>query len=382
MSASADTVRVLPFVTQVLERDGAATEEVGRDALFVVLPEALRGALELPAPATTLQLSAALDPATAPAAGRQAFPLEGAGMQWCIDRARSRGRRAGARLASPPQNPLGRLEKARKRLVFPNASVVHAEATRPIATRLLLEFGYEAQCEERTEGRVHVALTRAGGIPSVALAGALVTELDGAVAEAPAFDEGDLEEAVVRAGPVVAAEVRGRLERFRADSLRRLEAERERIVAYHHRLVCEAQRRRRVAADVLASKREAILRQRGERLDDLAERHAVAATHWLASVLVLRYEIGLCRFRVRRRRREIDVDVEWDPFLGDFIGRPCSACHAESLYLHVCDAAGHVTCLACASRCAACRRVTCKACRPGGCCDPGKKAQTSGSVGG
>jgi hypothetical protein len=149
-----------------------------------------------------------------------------------------------------------------------------------------------------------------------------------------------------------------------------MDVEQERIVAYHDRLAREARKRRRgqeLNDEVLASKREAILRQRAERLDDLRDRHAVSAQYWLASVLVVRYEVGLCRFRLRRRRREVQVDVEWDPFLGDFLGAPCDACGEATLYFHVCDAAGHVTCAACAARCDGCGRVTCKACPGDGC---------------
>ncbi|MFV1958181.1 MAG: hypothetical protein ACC662_02085 [Planctomycetota bacterium] len=361
MSPVDGPVSVLPFVARVLERDGAAVEALGPDALFAVLPPALRQALDLPGSCT-------LDLSPEPAPGRQPFPLEGAGMQWLIDRARGRGRRAGARLADLPQHPAGRVAKARARLVLPNATVAATQATRPIETRVLLEFGYEARSEERAEGRVHVTATPAG-VTSLALAEALLPHLGGAVPERPALDEAAIERAARRAGTRVEREVERRLEGFRAQTRQRLEAERERIAAYHDRLAREAGRRRPrgTAQETLASKREAILRQRAERLDELAERHAVSARYWLASALVLRYEITRCRFRIRRRRREIDVIVEWDPFLGDFLGPPCDACATPGLHLHVCDAKGHATCPSCAARCETCGSVTCKACRPAGC---------------
>ena len=362
MSAVTSPVRVLPFLTQVLEREGAAVEVVGEDALFVVLPNAVGQSLDLPA-AGVLELK------PMPAAGRHPFPLEGAGMQALVARARSRGRRAGARLANPLRNPMGRLEKARARLVLPNATCLQGEALRPLATRLVMEFGYDAQSEERTEGRVHVAVTESG-VPSVLLAERLTAALDGATPESPVLDESAIQSAAALARPRIEEEVRLRLEGFRTDCRKRMDVERERIGAYHDRLAREAQKRVRggqPGVEAHASKYDAILRQRAERLEDLAERHAISAHYWLASVLVLRYEVGLCRFRIRRRRREVGVDVEWDPFLGDFLGSPCAACGEATFHCHVCDAAGHVTCAGCAARCERCGRVTCRACSPAGC---------------
>jgi hypothetical protein len=354
---------LLPFVSDALARDGAAVEPVGPHRLFVVAPARLREALDLPSGCT-------LDLAGEPADDARAFPLEGQGMQWLIERARARGRLAGAFLPSPPQNPAGRAEKARARLTPLNATVCHSEATRPTAVRALLEFGYDAQSEERSEGRVHVAVT-ASGTPSVSMAEALLGALATARAEAPAADGPAIGDAVRLARRRVEVEVDARLAPFREECQGRLEAERERIVAYHDRLVREAVRRRRGADEEPAtSRREAILRQRAERLEDLAERHAVSASYWLASTLVVRYEVVRCAFRLRRRRREVDVAFEWDPFLARFLGHPCEACREAATSLYVCDAAGHVTCAPCAARCTSCHRVTCRVCTPGGCACP------------
>ncbi|MGE3752812.1 MAG: hypothetical protein AB7I45_01505 [Planctomycetota bacterium] len=364
--SAATTDAIVPFVLEALEREGAAVERVGDQAVFAVLPGAMRADLDLP-PAATLDLSSAPSPDHTP------FPFEGAGMQWLIERVRGRGRRAAARLPAPARHATGRLEKARQRLHLLNATEADATVTTATVPRILLEFAYEARSEERTDGRVRVADPGLGAAPSTALADALTDVLGSATPVALALGEDAIAASARRAEGVVHAEVTARLDAFRTTCRSRLEAERERILAYYDRLVKEAGRRRRGMGygEAIRAKREAVLRQRAERLDDLAERHAVAATFWLASAIVIDYEIVRCRFRVRRRQRELDLDVQWDPVLGDFLGPACAACGTGTLAVSICDTHGHVTCATCSARCPTCTRSVCRVCRPDACgCSP------------
>jgi len=348
------------FVSAALRREGAAVEPAGERSLYALLPSDLAQAVGLPEEAT-------LSFAGEPREGEVEVALEGATLQWLIDRARARGRRAGAALPPAASPGTGRMERARELLVLPNATVRAGTASRHHVVRLLLEFAFEAQAEERTEGRLLVVSDADGRRPSLALAPALHDEvLRAASAEPPALSEEAIGAAAARLGPLVEREMTRALAPFRALAEQRMSVEHQRILDYHERLAKEASRRRRgadaSAEEALASKREAILRQRADRLEDLAERHAVVAAYWLASALTVRQEVASLRFEIRRRRRELTLQVLWDPSLREFLGPPCDACTEATMHLVVCDEAGHATCAACAAPCPRCTRSRCRAC--------------------
>jgi hypothetical protein len=92
----------------------------------------------------------------------------------------------------------------------------------------------------------------------------------------------------------------------------------------------------------------------------------------LASALVLGYSAPVGDVVLLRRKREIPLALVWDPFLRELLPLRCGACGEPTLAFHACDEHGHLSCGRCASPCARCQRVTCRACTPLGCkvCGP------------
>ena len=350
------------FVECLLAREGALVDRESGRRLFAVLPPELAAALALPESASVRLFGD-------PKEGEVALPLESAGMEWCIERAAARGRLACVRLpthATP--KPAG---AALKRFTALNGTVRSRGSRSRVATIhvWVLEFRYEACSEERAEGSVFLAVAPDVGAVSVPLAGALLQSLDHAEPVARPPHAPDFEALARGAEPVARAEIDARLARFKEDRLRRLSADRERLLAYHDTLLSEASRRRAAEGgeQALREKAEAIVRQRDAKLAELAERHSVAVRYALSSALLASYEAPVCDLVVRRRQREISVELVWDPFLHEPLPLACTACRAPALAFHVCDDAGHLTCASCAAKCPGCGRVTCHACHGPGC---------------
>jgi hypothetical protein len=359
---------VTAFLSRLLLREGAEIEPDEDDRLFAVLPPETSRALSVPEAAT-------LCIGGEPAPGEVPFPLEGAGVSWCLDRALSRGRVAAARLGVRSGTSHSRLSEAERRTSLLNATRGEGDVVLGEVAIAVLEFSYEARSEERASGAVHLALDLEGGAPSLALAEAIRGHVPHAAPAPLRVPEDALRAAVDRAFPCALAEATRRLEPFRRQCAARMLVERRRVVEYHDRLVREAASRRRSSLGVgeaeVAARRDAVVRQREERLRELEDRHAVEVVVAPASVLVVRYESASCRLVVRRRRREIPFPVRWDPVLGEFLGPPCAACSRPTLTVAACDDAGHLTCAACSARCGRCDRARCRACSPGGCgCPP------------
>ena len=68
-----------------------------------------------------------------------------------------------------------------------------------------------------------------------------------------------------------------------------------------------------------------------------------------ASALLARDGAVGCGRIGRRRRRESPVGIAWDPFRKAPLPLACAGCAEPSLSFHACDAAGHLTCAACAA---------------------------------
>ena len=363
MSPAARETAVRDFAARLLAREGALVESTDDGSLYTVLPADLSGALALPGTATLRFGAEAGD-------GEVAVPLESAAMQWCVEQAAGRGRLAAVRL---PVQASGR-KAARTALNWftaLNGTLRPGDSTVGTLAVAVLEFRYEARSEERAQGSVFVAVEPGLGAVSAPLADALRRALVHAEPAAPPERPAELEALARAAEPVAREEILRRLEPYKRDRLRRLTADRERLVAYHDQLVAEASRRRRGDADTgeeaLRAKVAAIARQRDEKLAELGERHAVSVRYAFSSALLVSYEATICELILRRRRREIPVRLAWDPFLRAPLPLACSGCRKPSLSFHACDAAGHLTCPECAARCSGCGRVTCRACHGPGC---------------
>ncbi|MGQ0615011.1 MAG: hypothetical protein ACT4PV_14855 [Planctomycetaceae bacterium] len=346
------------FAARLLEREGALVEPAGEGALFTLLPTALRGPLELPE-------SAVLRVEGEARAGETPLALESRAMQWCVDRAVARGRRAAVRVPARP-GAVKSGETAVNWLQTLNATVRHASVRTAELRVALLEFRYEARSEERAEGGVFVAVEPTFEAVSLPLARALRDALPDAEPVAWPPHPLDFDTMTRDADPTVRVEISRELDMFRKARLLRLEADRERLLAYHETLVAEASRRRGGDADkgeaALRSKIAAVVRRRDERLAEIVERHSVHVGYTLASVLLVSYTACVHELTVRRRDREITVPIAFDPLLREPLPRICPACRLSHHAWHVCDEAGHLTCATCAARCGSCGRVTCRAC--------------------
>lgn len=354
---------VVDFVKDLLTREGALVEKAPGDALFAVLPPPLRTALDM-AESVSLRLFGETGE------GEVGFPLESAGLQWCVDRAAARGRLVAVRLPALGAG-IKPLSTAQECFTALNGTVHAVDARMAELEVWLLEFRYEAHSEERAEGSVFVALEPGRGALSIPLADALLASLTRA--QAVSLPERPIDFAALarRVEPSVRAEILRRLGPFREGRVRRLETDRARLLAYHDTLVDEAARRRTSDAhpgdEALRAKVDAIVRQRDVKLVELAERHSVRVRYVLSSALLARYEASVCELVLKRRRREIRVDLVWDPHLHGPLPLACDGCGMPSLSFHVCDEHGHMTCADCAARCPTCGRTTCRVCHGPGC---------------
>jgi hypothetical protein len=351
------------FLARFVRREGGLAEPRADGALECVLPPDLCAVTGL-AEAPVLRV---LAPA---AAGETPLALEAPAVRKCLERALTRGRRAGVRLEPPLGGKAFSLaETLAQRFAALNGSL------RPRGTRLLslelllLEFHYEAVGEEREEGQLFVACEPALGLASAPLAQELLRRLPSAEPRAAAVDETLLARSAEAVGQHAQQLLRTRLEPLRERLTVRMARDAERIGAYYDALLSEATRRRRAAKGLAASaaKVAAIRRQREEKLRELSFRYAVEVRTQVASVLSVGYPAPACDAIFLRRKREIPLTLVRDPFLREPLPLLCRACGEPSLAFHACDEAGHLTCSACAAPCPACERITCRACVPAGC---------------
>ncbi len=362
MSAAFHAEDAATFVAGVLEREGALAEVGGDGALACVLSGEVQGKTGLPESATVRILGVAGE-------GELALPLESRAVQWCLDAACARGRSAATRLANVRPKAQGVAEAVLAQFGATNGALRLA-GTRVARFRAwILEFRYEAVGEERSEGSLHVACEPTLGSLSAPLAQALLGELASSEPAAPDFAPAEVERAAAAVERHARALLVRRLAPLRASLERRMERDAERLVEYHETLLGEARKRRRGSSDpaALEAKTAAILRQRDEKLRELAFRYAVEVRYALASILEVSYPVSVCDLVLLRRRREIPLALPWDPFLRGVPPITCRACGEPALSFHACDEEGHLTCATCASPCAACGRVTCRACHPQGC---------------
>jgi hypothetical protein len=343
---------VRDWLVRLLAREGAILEPTGDDALFAVLPPVLQEELRLPE-APTLRI---LEP---PRPGETALALEGEVLRACLARAEARGALAAARLVAPARKQSGLHEAARRCLHVDNAAVREVESRTLELRVLLLEVGFLASADERTAGSLLVACEPTFAVAATGWADVLHEALAGAAPDERLPAAAELETALPLARAAAAPVLAARLAPFFRAASVRLAKERQRLTAYHDRLLAEAARRRaRTAAGVqaLAAKRAAIAARREEKLAELEQRFAPAAAATVRSALALHYQAGGADFVVRRRTRERTVTIVWDPFLHAPLPRACDACHNAATAFQACDAAVHLCCARCARPCAACAR--------------------------
>jgi hypothetical protein len=369
------------FVADLLERRGAAVEALGSDRLEVLAPAPLQrrlGWTEL----TQLGFG------TEQAAGTVAIALEG---DW-LDRfgalLADEGRWSERELrlpapVPPPSDPERVLDRA---LDLPNA-IWRFQGMSATWTRcLMLAFRLTALSDEKREKLIWLGFNLAtGAVISDILAQlrpALVQTADWHLpdtatrrAAGPGWSSAQL---AARLRPLLRREARDGMEPFLRTMRRRLERDRDRVLAYHNDLR-EASLNRLAALDRARGERaeadrrretlrvEAIEREYHAKLEDLRRNYALRiAVEW---VQALEIYVPVQRFEVliRRRKGERVIRLDWHPLVrtlerplceaGPGLGRVRLVCDDK---LHLTDPDGHAPCISCG-------KPFCRACFPPGC---------------
>src|SRR5580658_7907571 len=368
------------FVSEILDRHGAALEESEPDGLEVLAPESLRRALGWPELA---RLS------FGPQQDGRAIRI-GLENDW-LDRFGAllgeHGRWAERQLASAASagvlaDPERILERT---LDLPNAIWRFQRVTATHTRCLLLAFRYAAVSDEKREGLIWLGFNLGTGAAIDEIVARLRPMLADAEWQAPesavreaaaaAWDAATIES---RVGPLLGHRVREDLEPFMRAMRRRLERDSGRIHGYHDDLRGAALKRLTALAGAAgetaesARRREtlrvtAIEREYHAKLDDLRRNYALRVTVEWVQALDLYVPVQRFDVLIRRRKAERLVRLDWHPLARLAEAPPCDWGLGLARVRLACDDAFHLTEPAGQAPCAACAKAWCRACHPAAC---------------
>jgi hypothetical protein len=370
------------FVSEFLEREGAAVEPVEPDGLDVLAPAPLRAAFGWP-DFLRLGFGATLAPGTV------RIGLESDWLDRFGELIGERGRCAERQLAvsdaaTAPSDPERMLDRA---FDLPNAAW-RLRGTAPAWTAcLLLAFRYTATSDEKREGLVWFGLNLGTG---AGLDGDLLGKLRAHLgretdwhAPAPQIRAAavaglDMAKLAARLLPLVDHRVRHDLASFLHVMRRRLDRDRGRIYDYHDGLRRVAQRKLAALATAAGDKAEAdrkrealriaaIEREYAAKLEDLRHHYALRATvDWVQTLMlfapVQRYDV-----LIKRRKGERFIRIDWHPAVRMIEPPPCDWGAGAGRTRLVCDDRLHLTDPEGQAPCASCGKTWCRACYPAAC---------------
>jgi hypothetical protein len=368
------------FVSDVLERHGAAVEALDPDGLEVLAPDPLRQAMGWPELAR-LGFGPQHDDRTI------RIGLEG---DW-LDRFGAllgeRGRVAERQLVPPgTTGTLGEPERVLERtLDLPNAVWRFQGVTATVTRCLLLAFRYTALSDEKREGLIWIGFNLGTGAvvdellarlrPALADADWQAPEPAVRLAAGPGWDTAALES---RVRPLLNRRVREDLEPFVRAMRRRLDRDSNRIYAYHDELRSASLKRLAALAGAASEKAEterrretlrvaAIEREYQAKLDDLRRNYALRVTVEWVHALDLYLPVQRFDVLIRRRKGERLVQLDWHPLARLAEPPPCDWGLGINRTRLVCDDALHLTEPAGQAPCASCGKAWCRACHPAAC---------------
>jgi hypothetical protein len=379
------------FVTDLLERRGAAVEALGPDRLEVLAPAPLQRQLGWPE-------LAHLGFGAEPAPGTIAIALEG---DW-LDRfgalfaSEGQWSEREVRLPAavlPPGNPEGVLDRV---LDLPNATWRFQGMSATWTRCLMLTFRVTALSDEKRESLVRLGFNIGTG----ALVSDILARLQPVLAQAewhltgPATRQaagwsgadGSSQSAqaglraalAARLHPLLEREVRESMEPFLRGMRRRLERDRDRVHAYHNDLRSASLKRLAALTGAAGDRAEAdrrretlrvdaIEREYRAKLDDLRRNYALRVIVEWVQTLDLYIPVQRFEVLIRRRKGERMILIDWHPLVKMVEQPPCEAGLGLDRVRLVCDDKLHLTDPGGHAPCPSCGKAFCRACFPAGC---------------
>jgi hypothetical protein len=377
--------RLQGFVISLLRHEGALVEPIEPEGLEVLAPAPVQQALGI-GELVRLGFGATLPPTA------QRVGIEG---DWLDRFARllgSRGRWTRRVLPAPARTPGDPERVLGHELVLDNATFRLIGVTPAWTRYLVLDFRASAVSDDKRDFMLRLGVNLATGALPDAVIAAIMPVLDtddtGVAppedAELPEpWDRSRLMELVARALP---PRMEVALDPFVKGLRRRLGRDQDRLHAYHDDLYREAMKRAlALPRDDPKLRREeqraeAIQREYGARLDDLARQYATRVTvEW---VRTLELAMPVQRFAVQVRRRKADrvIILDWNPIARRLEPPVCEYTASAERPSLVCDDALHLVVPAGLGPCTGCGRVFCRACYRECCPKCGVSVPSRGSM--
>jgi hypothetical protein len=369
------------FVTDLLERRGAAVEALAADELEVLAPASVQKAMAWPELA---RLS------FGPARSGSGIPigLEGDCLQrfgaLLADKGCWSEREVRPAVAiAPPSDPERVLDRA---LSLPNAIWRFQSMTSTCTRCLMLAFRYTAISDEKREGLVWLGFNLGTG----AVVSNILERLRPALAQMPDWHTPDQATRLAhslgwnpatlesRVRPLLDKQVRDGIEPFLRAMRRRLERDRNRVHAFHDDLRSSSLRRLaallRAEGDRADADRrretlrvEAIEREYRAKLEDLRHNYALRITVEWVQALYLYLPVQRMDLLIRRRKGERIVRLDWHPLVKMAEAPLCEAGLGLDRVRLVCDDKLHLTDPSGQAACPSCGKPFCRACSPSTC---------------
>jgi hypothetical protein len=367
------------FVTDLMEREGAAVEALEPDGLAIMAPPEVRTAMGWPELAR-LGFGADLP------AGAERVGVEGGWLDRFSALIADRGRHAERQIDCEAPPPLGDPERLLDRVLdLPNAIWRFREQRLTWARLLLMVFRTTAVSDEKRENILWLGFNTVTG----AALGGVLPRLrallpgqpwqapDPAAREAagPGWDGATLE---ARARPALDEGVRAELAPFLRSMQRRQMRDHARLHGYHDDLRRESLKRLSALERVEGPKADADRRREQQRiaaiereyrskLADLRHKYALRVTVDWIQTLELIVPVQRLEVLIRRRKGERAVKLDWHPLVR--LGEPplCDWGPGLAATRLVCDERLHLTEPAGQDPCPGCAKPFCRACHPAAC---------------
>jgi hypothetical protein len=366
-SMQPDMGRMQCFVASLLARHGALAEPIDPEGLDVLAPPPVQQILQVS------ELSRLGFGATLPD-GAERVGIENDWLERCGRLIGERGRYA--RLVRPAEAPAPSdaqraLEQA---LAVDNASIRLADVSPGWTRYAVLDFRYSAVSDEKRDGILRLGVNLATGALADTMAARLTAEhlADTADAASPAEAELPADWEPYRLLELVERALYRRLEAALAPFVtglrRRLGRDQERLYSYHADLHREAMRRGVLLAEGNPARQreerrlEAIEREYGAKLHDLARQYAMRVSVTWVQTLEIVTQVQRFAVRIRRRKAERVIHLDWNPFVRRLESPPCEFSYGPDRPRLVCDDALHLVTPDGMAACAGCGRVFCHAC--------------------
>jgi hypothetical protein len=367
------------FLEQLLARHGALVDEIGEDALEVLLPPELAqqlgvGELErfsFPAvsqgTASPTPMFGQESPSTR-VVSYQSELLDTLGALLV-------GRVAVAAAALAEPQPVKRLALERdieRAMTLQNAVLRAQEQVEAIVPYLLYHFKYTALSDEQREGMISLAINErtlnvVEGLSELVPQLPLTTQLPDNVPEA------DFEQVYRRAHRAAQSLIQDVLADFIKSMNRRFTRDWQRVTEYYRSIQQEIEtpiKKKGLTAEDQEREQSRIRATEIElerKIRDLQTKYDLTVRIEAVAVLRLFVPVMLLHLTVMRRKWMVPIQLAWNPLLRELERVACVSCFRPTKKIFICDDQRHTVCPECFQLCPTYHHPCCRACTPRGC---------------